>query len=82
MSFDKLFYLTAEVHFNFYNIISCLILYQVVPTLHAGFLVSVHRISIMENRPVVVVDPGNIHGSHRPISFMRIKYITLANDLP
>ena len=32
----------------------------------------------MENRPV---HPGSIQGSHRPISFMRIKYRTRANDL-
>ena len=29
-----------------------------------------------------VFDPGSIQGSHRPISFMRIKYRTRANDLP
>ena len=46
--------------------------------LHAGFIVSVHRMS-MENRPV---DPDNIQRGHRPISFMRMKYITRANDLP
>ena len=32
----------------------------------------------MENRPV---DPGSIQGSHRPISFIRIKHRTDANDL-
>ena len=31
----------------------------------------------MENRPV---DPGSIQGSHRPISFIRIKHRTGAND--
>ena len=31
----------------------------------------------MENRPV---DPDNIQGCHRPISFMRIKSITRTND--
>ena len=47
-----------------------------------GFIalrVLVHRMIIMENRSV---DPDNIQGSHRLISFMRIKYITRANDLP
>ena len=34
--------------------------------------VSVHRM-VMENRPV---DPGSIQGSHRPISFTRIKHRT------
>ena len=33
---------------------------------------------VMENRPV---DPGSIQGSHRPISFMRIKHRTRANDI-
>ena len=37
---------------------------------------SVHRI-VMKNRPV---DPGSIQGSHRPISFIRIKHRTRAND--
>ena len=37
-----------------------------ISTLHAGFIVFVHRVIIMENRPV---DSDNIHGSHRPISF-------------
>ena len=32
---------------------------------------------VMENRPV---DPGSIQGSHRPISFVRIKHRTRAND--
>ena len=32
---------------------------------------------VMENRPV---DPGSIQGSHRPISFIRIKHRTRAND--
>ena len=35
-------------------------------------------VMVMKNRPV---DPGSIQGSHRPISFMRIKYRTRANDL-
>ena len=50
----------------------------IIPTLHASYIVSVHRM-VMENR---LVDPGSIQGSHRPISFMRIKYKTRANDLP
>ena len=33
---------------------------------------------VMENRPV---DPGSIQGSHRPISFIRIKRRTRANDI-
>ena len=33
---------------------------------------TVHRM-VMENRPV---DPGSIQGSHRPISFIRIKQNT------
>ena len=32
---------------------------------------------VMENRPV---DPGSIQGSYRPISFIRIKHRTRAND--
>ena len=32
---------------------------------------------VMKNRPV---DPGSIQGSHRPISFIRIKHRTRAND--
>ena len=34
-------------------------------------IVSVHRM-VMENRPV---DPGSIQGSHRPISFIRIREV-------
>ena len=33
---------------------------------------------VMENRPV---DPGSIQGSHRPISFIRIKHRTRADDI-
>ena len=33
---------------------------------------------VMENRPV---DPGSIQGSHRPISFIRMKHRTRANDI-
>ena len=51
---------------------------NIIPTLYAGYTISVHRM-VMENRPV---DPGSIQGSHRPTSFMRIKYGTRANDLP
>ena len=43
---------------------------------YEGYIVSVHRM-VMENRPV---DPGIIQGSHRPISFIRIKHGTRAND--
>ena len=32
----------------------------------------------MENRPV---DPGSIQGNHRPISFIRIKHRTRADDI-
>ena len=32
---------------------------------------------VIENR---AVDPGTIQGNHRPISFMKIKYGTRAND--
>ena len=39
-----------------------------IPTLYAGYTVSVHRM-VMENRPV---DPGNIQGRYRPIYFIRI----------
>ena len=56
------------------------IIIKIISTLHAGFVVSVHRMITVENGPV---DPDNIQGSHRPISFMRIKRIlTRANDLP
>ena len=54
------------------------IMLNIIPTLYAGYIVSAH-IMVMENRPV---DAGSIQGSHRPISFMRIKYRTRANDLP
>ena len=46
------------------------IVLNIIPILYEGNIVSVHRM-VMENRPV---DPGSIQGSHRPISFMRIKY--------
>ena len=52
------------------------IVLNVIPTLYEGYIVSVHRM-VMENRPV---NPGSIQGSHRPISFIRIKHRTRAND--
>ena len=53
------------------------IVLNIIPTLYEGYLVSVHRMVTMENRPV---DPGSIQASHRPISFIRIKHRTRAND--
>ena len=53
------------------------IVLNIIPTLHEGYIVSVHRM-VMKNRPV---NPGSIQGSHRPMSFIRIKYRTRANDL-
>ena len=50
---------------------------NIIPTLYEGYIVSLHRM-VMENRPV---DPGSIQGSHRPISFIRIKHRTRANDI-
>ena len=52
------------------------IVLNIIPTLYEGYIVSVHRM-VTENRPV---DPGSIQGSHRPISFKRIKHRTRAND--
>ena len=52
------------------------IVLNIFPTLYEGYIVSVHRM-VMENRPV---DPGGIQGSHRPMSLIRIKYRTRAND--
>ena len=37
-----------------------------------------YRNTVMENRPV---DPGSIQRSHRPLSFIRIKHRTRANDI-
>ena len=54
------------------------IVLNIIITLYEVYIVSVHRM-VMENRPV---DPGSIQGSHRPVSFMRIKYSLRANDLP
>ena len=53
------------------------IVLNIIPTLYEGYIVSVHRM-VVENRPV---DPGSIQGTHRPISFIRIKLRTRANDL-
>ena len=53
-----------------------IIVLTIIPTLYEGYIVSVHRM-VMENR---LVDLGSIQGSHRPISFIRIKYRTRAND--
>ena len=53
------------------------IVLNIIPTLHEGYIVSVHRM-VMENRPV---DPGSIEGNHRPISFMRTKHRTRENDI-
>ena len=57
---------------------SCInIVLNIIPTLYEGYVVSVHRM-VMENRPV---DPGSIQGNHRPISFIKIKHGTRANDM-
>ena len=53
------------------------IVLNIIPTLYEGYIVSVHSM-VMENRPV---DPGSIQGSHRPISFIRIKQRIRANDI-
>ena len=53
------------------------IVLNIIPTLCGGYIVSVHRM-VMENRPF---DPGSIQGSHRPISFIKMKYRTRANDI-
>ena len=53
------------------------IVLNIIPTLYEGYVVSVHRM-VMENRPV---DPGNIQGSHRPISFIRIKPRIRTDDI-
>ena len=71
-----------EARFNEYDMV---IFDVVLRDVHEGLpidavdyrnYVSVHRM-VMENRPV---DPGSIQGSHRPISFIRIKDRTRAND--
>ena len=51
------------------------IVLNIIPTLCEGYIV--HRM-VVENRPV---DPGRTRGSHRPISFIRIKHRTRANDI-
>ena len=38
----------------------------------------IQLLMVMENRPV---DPGSIQGSHRPISLIRIKHRTRADDI-
>ena len=38
----------------------------------------IQLLMVMENRPA---DPGSIQGSHRPISFIRIKHRTRADDI-
>ena len=53
------------------------IVLNIIPTLDEGYIVSVHRMD-MENRPV---DPGSMQGSHRPVSFIRIKHRIRANDI-
>ena len=53
------------------------IVLNIIPTLYEGYIVSVHRM-VMENRPV---HPGSIQESHRPLSFIRIKHKTRANDI-
>ena len=53
------------------------IVLNIIPTLYEGYIVSVHRM-VMENSPV---DPGSIQGSHRPISFIKIKHRTRADDI-
>ena len=50
---------------------------NIIPAVYEGYIVSVHRM-VMENRPV---DPGSIQGSLRPISFIRIKHKTRADDI-
>ena len=55
------------------------IMLNIIPTFYAGYTVSVHRMGM--KIVLLILDPANIQGSHRPISFMRIKYRTRANDL-
>ena len=51
--------------------------------LYAGYIISVRRMVmdhiVLGNRPV---DPGSSQGGHRPLSFVRNKYIERANGLP
>ena len=53
------------------------IVLNIIPSLYEGYIVSVH-IMAMDNHPV---DPGSIQESHRPISFIRIKHRTRADDI-
>ena len=62
----------GSVYHSYINIVL-----NIIPTLYEGYIVSAHRM-VMENRPV---DPGSIQGSHRPISFIRLKHRTRANDI-
>ena len=48
------------------------IVLDIIATLNEGYIASVHRM-VVQNRPV---DPRGIQGSHRPISFIRIKHRT------
>ena len=60
------------------NLLYFNIVLNIIPTtLYEGYIVSVHRM-VMGGRPV---DPGSIQGSHRPISFKRVKHRTRANDI-
>ena len=77
MNFDKIFDLTAGVHFHFYNDI----MFNIMPTLYAGFLVSVPRM-VIENRHFDLLTLTTSRGFTRPISFMRAHCRTRANDLP
>ena len=75
--------LLRVVYYRFYNTAVLFtmsyinIVLNIIPTLYEGYIVSVNRM-VMENRPV---DPGSIQGSHQPISFIRIKHRTRANDI-
>ena len=51
---------------------------NIIPTLYEGYIVSVHRMVMEDHRPV---DPGSIQASHRPISFIRMKHRTRADDI-
>ena len=47
------------------------IVLNIIPTIDEGYTVaSVHRMAIMQNRPV---SPGSIQGSHRPIGTLHDK---------
>ena len=68
----QLFYTFTQKKATSYNNI----VLNIIPTLYEGYIVSVLRM-VIENRPV---DPGSIQGSHRAISFIRIKHRTREND--